>query len=342
LIPGSSEDAFFQPEVLRRDWHFATYDNGIRILATIGVEMPELRSCMESYLNKWFSVPDDCTNLNLVCDWWESISSTIYHFPSVVAAALVFHAFNTFSAPLPVPVFLCPFMPGFCLEMEGTDHRSLSYPQRLCSLSALGTFDIFTREIDERAPPLPPTILSELDEVHTVVLPHVVMAEMVKASGIQSVIQLYKYTDHLYDRHLFETVDQSPLGAKVYGVPVTIGDHTISCVLSIVLDRCLNLIRRYLAVNNTRSQVSKLALFKDSIFPTPAIYYFDADEHHQTIMCMAKCIEDFHFLPARVLKVLGVAPLTNARLYAKLMHVLFHDVRTISSVHASFMSSLRS
>jgi len=157
LIPGSSEDAFFQPEVLRRDWHFATYDNGIRILATIGVEMPELRSCMESYLNKWFSVPDDCTNLNLVCDWWESISSTIYHFPSVVAAALVFHAFNTFSAPLPVPVFLCPFMPGFCLEMEGTDHRSLSYPQRLCSLSALGTFDIFTREIDERAPPLPPT-----------------------------------------------------------------------------------------------------------------------------------------------------------------------------------------
>jgi hypothetical protein len=312
LIPGSSEDAFFQPEVLRREWHFTTYDNGIRILATLGVEMPDLRSCLESYLNKWFHVPPSCDDIFKVHDWWCEVSSTIYHLPSVIAAALIDQAFATFVLPIQTPLFVCPFIPGLYLETEGSDQRSLTSPQRLCSLSALGTFDIFTCNIDQRDPPLPPSILGDIDEVQTVVRPNVVTVDMIKASGVQSSIQLYKYTDHLYDRLLFETVDQTPLGARVYGIPVTIGDHTISCVLSIVLDRSLNVIRRYLAANNPHCNISRLALFPETIFPTPAIYYFDADEHHQTIMCMAKCIEDFHFLPARILKILGFKPLTNA------------------------------
>jgi len=266
LIPGSSEDAFFQPEVLRRDWHFATYDNGIRILATLGVEMPELRSCVESYLNAWFRIPSDCSTLERVREWWDSVSSEIYHLPSVLSAALVFHAFKTFCLPMQAPLFEWPFIPGFYLELEGSDARSLSHPQRLCSFSALGTFDVFVRETTDYVEPLPPTILGVVDECCTVICPRVVSTNMVNSFGVEGNLQLYHYTDHMYDRSLFETVVDSPLGMSVYGVPVTIGDHTVSCVLSIVLDRCLNLIRRYLAANNTHSQVSKLAMFQNSIF----------------------------------------------------------------------------
>jgi hypothetical protein len=340
LIPGNCEDAYFQSAILNPDQFLGPYKNGARAMLTIGHSVDLARPVLEAYLNRWISIPPEST-VQQVGDWWVSLSHFIFHFPSVISAALSFHATESFFAPFVIPVMMCSFLPGYFLDFEGESARSLPCPKRISSLSDNGSFSIFCGPVINRLDPLPPTTFGVILDIPAgPPVPNVHRARSLLPDGTSQGFELYTYYDPLFDRLLFEAVDVSPAGMDVLGSPVFIGDTVISCMSSIVLDRCLNLIRRYMLAINKYSKIKEIARYDASIFPVPAHYYTTLDDQHQVIMCIAKIIEDFHWLPANVSRYIGFGCSSNAELYARLMGSDLLNVSSINCAHSVFLSSL--